>query len=115
MENDGANFNMIITPDTVICNSQLSFFHLRSKNVPTGKAWDEDEDNNIEPAVRPPLSPRKLKSKPGQRRQMTVNSRASFLLQLSLPPERNERLRMYSNWVLSYATYSRIDDGKGGL
>jgi len=46
---------------------------------PTGKAWDKDKDNNnIELAVRPPLSPRKRKPTPGRERQTTAELSRKF-------------------------------------
>ena len=63
MENGGVNFTMANGTDTIV----LQFAALvltPTVQEATGEALDEDEDN-IELAVRPPLSPRKPKSKPG--------------------------------------------------
>ena len=69
---------MPTTPDTVV----LQFVTLvltPTVQEATGEALDEDGDNTgIELAVRPPLSPRKPKSKPGQKGQATANLSCKF-------------------------------------
>ena len=46
---------------------------------PTAKALDEEEDNdNLDLAVRLPLSPRKPKSKPGRMKQVTADLLRKF-------------------------------------
>ena len=101
-------------PDTVI----LQFAALvltPTVQEATGEALDEDEDN-IELAVRPPLTPRKPKSKPGPKRQATADLSRKFPPPATHPTrERRAFTTAYKLGVLSYATYGRIDDGKGGL
>ena len=103
------------TPDRVV--SQFAALVLTPTiQEPSGKALAEDEYGNIVLVVRPPLSPRKPKSKPGPKRQATADLSREF------PPAATHRTRekralttAFKLGVLSYATYGRIDGGKGGL
>jgi len=115
-ESDGANFSMPTTPDTVA----LQFTALiltPTVQEPTAKALDEEEDNeNLDPAVRPPLSPCKPKSKPGRMRQATADLARKFPpLATHLTGEKRAFTTAFKLGVLSYVTYGRIKDGKGGL
>jgi len=69
---------MPTTPDTVA----LQFTALiltPTVQEPTTKAFDEEEDNNnLDPAIRLPLSPCKPKSKPGRMRQATADLSHKF-------------------------------------
>src|SRR5258705_5361958 len=115
MENGGVNFTMSNAPDTVV----LQFAALvltPTVQEATGEALDEDEDDNIELVVRPPLSPRKPKSKPGPKRQATADLSHKFPPPATHPTrERRAFTTAFKLGVLSYATYGRVDDGKGGL
>ena len=70
MENGGVNFAMANAPDTVV----LQFATL----VLTGEGTLDEDEYNIEPVVRPPLSPRKPKSKLGPKRQATAELSRKF-------------------------------------
>jgi len=116
MESDGANFSMPTTPDTVA----LQFAALiltPTVQEPTANALDEEEDNdNLDLAVHPPLSSRKPKSKPGRMRQATADlSRTSPPPAMHLTREKRAFTTAFKLGVLSYATYCRIEGGKGGL
>jgi len=102
---------MPTTPDTIV--SQFAALVLAlSLQEPTGNVPDED----IEPLSRPPLSPRKPKSKPGPRRQATADLSRKFPPPATRPTrEKRAFTTAFKLGVLSYATYGRIDDGKGGL
>ena len=107
---------MPTTPDTVT----LQFTALILTPIgqePTTKALDEEEDNdNLDLAVRPPLSPGKPKSKPGQMRQVTADLSRKFPPPAThLTREKRAFTTAFKLGVLSYVTYSRIEDGKGGL
>ena len=52
---------------------------------------------------------------PARRDRRPQTSRASFLLRLHPTRERRAFTTAYKLGVLSYATYGRVDDGKGGL
>ena len=69
----GVNFTMANSPDTVV----LQFAALVLTTT-VQEALDEDEDN-IELVVHPPLSPRKPNRSPARRDRRPYSSRASFL------------------------------------
>ena len=115
MENGGVNFTMSNAPDTVILQFAALVLSPTVQEA-TGEALDEDEDDNIELVVRPPLSPRKPKSKPGPKRQATADLSRKFPPPATHPTrEKRAFTTAYKLGVLSYATYGRVDDGKGGL
>ena len=116
MESDRANFSMPTMSDTVA----LQFTALiltPTGQEPTAKALDEEEDNdNLDVAVRPPQSPRKPKSKPGRMRQATAELSHKFPPPAThLTREKQAFTTAFKLGVLSNATYGRIEDGKGGL
>jgi hypothetical protein len=76
MENGGVNFIMPNSPDTVVL--QFAALALTPTVHEPTEALDEDNDDNIELVVRPPLSPRKPKSKPGPKRKATADLSRKF-------------------------------------
>ena len=73
-----------VHPTQLYCNSQLSFSP-RIQDA-TREALDEDElEDDIDPVTRPPLSPRKPKSKPGPKRLATADLSRKFPPQATHP------------------------------
>jgi len=64
MENDGNNFIMRTTPGTVALQF-AALVLIATVQEPSGKAFEENGDNSIKPAIRPRLS---LKSGSGRKR-----------------------------------------------
>ena len=62
------------------------------------------------------LSPRKPKSKPGPKRKPTADLSRKFPPSTTHPTRQKRAFTTaFKFGVLSYATYGRADDGKGGL
>ena len=75
MENGRVNFTMSIALDTVVLQFTALILTPQIQEA-ASEALDEDElENDIdsELAIRPPLSPRKPKSKPSPKRQATAD------------------------------------------
>jgi hypothetical protein len=93
-ENGGVNFIIPNSPDTAALQFAAP---ARTPTVqePTGNALDEDDDDNTELVVRPPLSPRKPKSKPGPKRQATADLSRKFPSgYIHISPGRNDLCRL---------------------
>jgi hypothetical protein len=104
MENGGVNFIMPNSPDTVVL--QFAALALTPTVHEPTEALDEDNDDNIELVVRPPLSPRKPKSKPGPKRKATADLSRKFPPPAThLTREKRAFTTAFKLGVLSYATY----------
>ena len=84
----------------------------------TGEVFDnlDNDDELSKLVVPPPLSPCKPKPKTGPKRQATTDLAHKFRPPTTHPTWKKQAFTTeFKLEVLSYATYGRVDDGKGGL